>query len=330
MRPNIFLLHSGNETFVRLDREILSGFGDVNEFYARRKFPLDFFRFWSGVDRANIIFCWFASWNSFWVLFFAKILHKPSVLVVGGYDVANLPEANYGSQRGGIEKIVSRLALHLASVLLPFSLYSQKEARENCGISDSRMRMLYIGVLDPFDDLPDLQKEHIALTVGNLDWANLKRKGLEPFVRSAAQLPDVQFVLVGGWKDNAIEHLRAMASPNVLFTNRVSDEELLDYYRRASVYVQASLHEGFGLSVAEAMLAGCVPVVTRNGSLPEVVGECGVYPASPAPQDLAEAISAALQSPAELRLGCRNRILTEFPLERRRKALLELISNLVG
>ena len=34
---------------------------------------------------------------------------------------------------------------------------------------------------------------------------------------------------------------------------------LNDHYRRASVYVQASAHEGFGLSVAEGMLAGLHP-----------------------------------------------------------------------
>ena len=51
---------------------------------------------------------------------------------------------------------------------------------------------------------------------------------------------------------------------------------LNDYYRRASVYVQASAHEGFGLSVAEGMLAGCIPVTTRAGALPEVVGDVGI------------------------------------------------------
>jgi hypothetical protein len=71
--------------------------------------------------------------------------------------------------------------------------------------------------------------------------------------------------------------LRQAASPNVEFLGFVSDEELFSLYARASVYVQASMHEGFGLSVAEAMSAGCIPVVTRAGSLPEVVGDVGGF-----------------------------------------------------
>jgi len=326
--PKIFFLHTGQETFVRLDHDLLAAFANVDDFHARRKFPLNFARYWRGIAAAGLVFCWFAGWNSLWALWIAKILRKPSVLVIGGYDVANLPETDYGHQRFTWTRWISRLAMRLANVLLPFSWHSQKEAVENCGMDAARMNMQYIGVPDPFGGLPEYPKERLALTVGNLEWPNLKRKGLEAFVRVAKELPDVQFVLVGAWKDDAIGYLRSLASPNVLFTDRVSDEELLDYYRRASVYVQASLHEGFGLSVAEAMLAGCIPVVTPNGSLPEVVGECGVYARSPAPHDIAAAIQTALQVPAQLGQQARERILREFPLARRRDALLALVNGL--
>jgi glycosyltransferase involved in cell wall biosynthesis len=95
-------------------------------------------------------------------------------------------------------------------------------------------------------------------------------------VAAASRLPDVRFVFVGKWHDDAIAELRAIASENVEFTGWLSDEELRDMYRRAAVYVQASRHEGFGLAVAEAMLAGCVPVVMGVTAMPEVVGDAGV------------------------------------------------------
>ena len=61
---------------------------------------------------------------------------------------------------------------------------------------------------------------------------------------AAAELPDVRFVHVGKWLDDAIDELRPRATDNVEFTGWVSDEELHDWYRRAAVYVQVSRHEG--------------------------------------------------------------------------------------
>ena len=321
----IFFVHSGNETFVKLDRELLSTSFEVCDLYAARKFPADLPRYWRGVSETDLTFCWFASWNSFWALLLARVLGKPSIMVIGGYDVANLPVADYGSQRGGLEKWISRWGMNLANILLPFSNYSQQETEINAGASAGTMKMIYIGVPDPFGSISQIPRERIAITVGKVDRSNIRRKGLEPFVRSAAYLPDVQFVVVGPWADDSIDHLRSIASPNVVFSGRVTDEELLDYYKQASVYVQASLHEGFGLSVAEAMLAGCIPVVTKVGSLPEVVGDCGIYCASPEPSEVAKAIDIALNSSLLMREQARERILSQFPMEKRRKLLEEII-----
>jgi glycosyltransferase involved in cell wall biosynthesis len=256
-----------------------------------------------------------------------KLLRKPSILVIGGYDLANLPEADYGHQRAGLGKWISWLAMHLATKLITNSYYSQKEAQKNAGIPSQRVQVIYHGLPDPFGDLPSVGKERMALTVGKVDFPNLKRKGLQTFVEAAALLPDVQFVLVGDWADKAIDRLRALASANVLFTGRVSDEELLDYYRKASVYVQASLHEGFGLSVAEAMLAGCIPVVTRVGSLPEVVGDCGLYCLSNSWVSVSESIRSGLDLPLQERLKARNRVLMKFALGKRKEALLMELQN---
>jgi glycosyltransferase involved in cell wall biosynthesis len=327
MRPKIFFVHSGNETFVKLDRKLLSASFDVKDFYVARKFPAEFMLYWRGIKRADILFCWFASWNSFWALLIARIFRKPSIMVIGGYDVADLPIADYGHQRGGLKKRVSRWAMGLANILIPFSKYSQQEAEKNAGIRADCMKVIYIGVPDALVSLPTAVRERMALTVGKVEWPNLKRKGIEPFVCAAAYMSDVQFVVIGAWADDSIEYLRSIASSNVVFTGRVSDEELLDYYRRASVYVQASLHEGFGLSVAEAMLAGCIPVVTHEGSLPEVVGDCGFYITSPDTSDVVKAIETALNNSSLLmHVHARERVLSQFPMEKRRNSLEQIVN----
>ena len=95
-------------------------------------------------------------------------------------------------------------------------------------------------------------------------------------MQAARELPDVRFTLAGKWLDGSVERLRALAGENVELSGWLTQEELEAAYRRAAVYVQASRHEGFGLAVAEAMLAGCVPVVSNVTAMPEVVGDAGV------------------------------------------------------
>jgi glycosyltransferase involved in cell wall biosynthesis len=164
-----------------------------------------------------------------------------------------------------------------------------------------------------------------------VDRANLGRKGLRPFVAAAALLPDVGFELIGKHADDgAAEELRREAGENVTLTGWVSDDELHAAYLRAAVYVQASAHEGFGVSVAEAMLAGCVPVATRVGALPEVVGEAGILIDDAQPDTIARAITEALALGPEAGAAARTRVLDNFPVEARKRGLDSLVGKALG
>ena len=320
----ILFIHNALTEFVRLDLEELRKHYEVTEHYEKSRY-INPATLWKQVQEHDLVFGWFASWHTFLPLLMASVTHKPSVLIVGGYDVAKMPEIGYGHQRGGIKKWVSRRTMRFANRLATISLYSRDEAIRNAAIPKEQVSATYLGVPDQFGSLPPGPRARMALTVGNVDHDNLQRKGHEPFVRAAALLPDVNFVLVGNWKDDAIEHLRSIATPNVTFAGRVSNDALLDYYRRAAVYVQPSLHEGFGLSVAEAMLAGCVPVTTGAGALSEVTGECGLRLGSAEPAEIARGVQAALAFPDAERAAIRARILEEFPMSRRREQLRQLV-----
>lgn len=321
----ILFVHNGQERFVRDDFEILAQNHPVTDWYqpGRAYNPI---RLLQQISRHDLVFCWFASWHTLAPVLLAKAFGKPSVVVVGGYDTANVPEAGYGAQRGGLPKIVSRTVIRHATMLIVNSHAARKEAIANAGADPAKISVIYHGV-HPLPMGP-LEREPVALTVGNVWRENLLRKGLLPFVQAAAYLPEVRFVLVGRWCDDSIEDLKAIATPNVEFTGWVSDEELVGWYQRASVYVQASLHEGFGLSVAEAMTAGCIPVVSRNGSLPEVVSSLGMIIDNVEPQMMADAIRQTLKHPPALKESVHDRVLAEFPMVRRQTGLRNLIDSL--
>jgi glycosyltransferase involved in cell wall biosynthesis len=324
-RKRILYVHSRQASFIAIDREILADRFELEDLYQPGRLPNPIAVI-GGVLRADLVFAWFANWHSFLPITLAWLLRKPSVLIMGGFDTANMPDIGFGHQRGGLRMHASRWIFRRAGRLITHSNYTLSEIERNTPIPASRVKVLHLGVPDPFgEDAP--AKERAALTVGAIDRTTLVQKGQLPFVRAARELPDVSFVFAGKWLDDSVEELRAQATANVEFTGWLSDEDLLALYRRAAVYVQASRHEGFGLAVAEAMLAGCVPVVMNVTAMPEVVGEAGVLIESQRPEDVAEGIRQALGLGPDAARRARERILTSFPMESRRSGILQVVDE---
>jgi glycosyltransferase involved in cell wall biosynthesis len=322
----VLYVHSRKASFVAIDRELLAEEHEIEDLYqpGRVPNPLAVLR---GVRRADLVFGWFASWHTFLPIALAWLTRKPTVLIVGGFDTANMPDIGYGHQRGGLRAHASRWMMRRATRLVTNSNYSLSEIERNTPIAPETVTVIHHGVPDPFGELPDGPKERTALNVGAVDRSTLVQKGQVPFVKAAAELPDVSFVLAGKWLDDAVEELKAIAPPNVEVTGWLSDEDLLDRYRRAAVYVQASRHEGFGLAVAEAMLGGCVPVVMNVTAMPEVVGDAGVLIHSQEPREVAAGIAKALELGPDAGARARQRILDSFPMEGRREGILGVVRD---
>ena len=325
----VLFVHSRKARFVEIDRELLARRWQVEDWYQPGRWanPLAVLaRVW----RCDLIFGWFASWHTFWPITLAWLLRKPSVLITGGFDTASMPEIGYGFQTGGLRRVLSRWVIHRASALVTNSHYSLDEIERNLGLGSDRVTVVPHGIPDAFGSMPDKATADLVLTVGVVDRSNLLRKGLRPFVHAAAELPDVPFVVAGRWDDDAIGDLRRDASDNVRFTGWLPDDELDELFRRGSVYVQPSRHEGFGMSVAEAMLAGCIPVVTRAGALPEVVADVGIQLETADPHAIATAVRRALEMGPEARQRARDRVLERFNVEQRRQGLWSVIDRLVA
>ncbi len=317
----ILFLHANDASFVRADRRILEGAYDVRELdCSRGSSLLTIFQRMSGVD---LSYSWFALGHAARAVALGKLLRRPSIVVAGGWDVVSIPEISYGATRSRRGLARSRFVLRHSDGLLTFSESSRAAIRL---LSNRDSRVISLGV-DHAAFRPRGRKEDLVVSVGNVTRENLARKGMETFVRAAGFALDVPFVLAGAHVDDAIDYLRAIATPNVSFPGRLLDGALQDLFARAKVYAQLSYSEGFGLAVAEAMSAGCVPVVTKRGSLPELVAETGTYAPLGDPRATADAIRTALASG---RGGeARERVKKHYSFEQRKARLLEFVGGLM-
>jgi glycosyltransferase involved in cell wall biosynthesis/LmbE family N-acetylglucosaminyl deacetylase len=84
----------------------------------------------------------------------------------------------------------------------------------------------------------------------------------------------------------------------VEFIHSIPQRELLDHYRSATVLVNPSLSESFGMSLVEAMSVGCPVVATTAGGMPEIVthGQTGLLVEPADVTSLAEAIRTLLRN----------------------------------
>ncbi len=158
---------------------------------------------------------------------------------------------------------------------------------------------------------------------------------LEAFhVLSTQLVPEATLVLAGPMRLPAYEQTlrrlrRELGLASVLMTGSISPEELVAYYRGATVFACASDHEGLCVPVLEAM-AFDLPVIARaTAALPETIGDAGLLlPAGSDALMLAEAMAALIESGAdrdELRARGRERVATHFNADDARASFLEAL-----
>ncbi len=322
-KHKILFVYRHPDTFVKKDLDILKEKYEVIPFHTTKNLLKTTSKLVWDMRKVNLVFIWFAGWHAFLAVIFAKIFKKKSVVVAGGYDVAYVPEINYGVFCSWWRGRLAKWVLENADIILPFSEYSKKEVLKNA--NPKQIETVYLG-FDSDKYKPRGKKVKSVITVATVSKCNVLRKGLITIVESAKYLPNVQFLLVGKHSDESINVLKSHASSNIKFTGFLPFNKLLSYYQRAEVYLELLVHTGFGCAIAEAMLCGCVPVVTKIGSLPEVVGNVGFYVAHINPKETAETLKKALKSNKGKK--ARNRIKKLFRLDERKKELVSIIEKL--
>ena len=191
----------------------------------------------------------------------------PCVVTVHDVSFAREPELMSRKDRLVFRRVVPR-AVRRAARVLTVSERTKRDLVELWGVAEDRIVVTPNGV-DPAFSPGDGAHDYV-LAVGAIQQRKNQLAAFE-----AADAVGLPLVVAGPEKDRALAaELRARGAR---VEGYVDAERLAALYRGAACLVQASLYEGFGLPVLEAMASGTPVVAVHEPALEEVAGAAAVF-----------------------------------------------------
>ena len=167
------------------------------------------------------------------------------------------------------------------------SQHTKKDLIENYGLNPDLISVVHLGfdrhLFSPQPDPQILRKyslDKYLPYVGDMRFYKNLDRTLKAFDR--LPLKDYQFVITGKKDDFFYPQIKQQvrqlsASDRIIFLDYVPTADLPKLYSMAQCLVFASLYEGFGLPVLEAMACGCPVITSGTTSIPEVGGDSVLY-----------------------------------------------------
>ncbi|MCH5342481.1 MAG: glycosyltransferase family 4 protein [Acetatifactor sp.] len=190
------------------------------------------------------------------------------------------------------QKLLIPYAAKHSTYIFTVSNHAKNDIMEHYHVPEEKVIVTYNAVSDDFRklsveelDAKSLRnqfgiKEDYILSVCNLQ----PRKNLIRLIKAFRKLKEntschEQLVIVGkkAWMFNDILKEALSGADDVIFTDYVGRDDLIRLYNDAKIFVYPSFFEGFGIPPLEAMACDTPVAVADATSLPEVVGDAGMY-----------------------------------------------------
>ncbi|MFN8120811.1 MAG: glycosyltransferase family 1 protein [Thermoleophilia bacterium] len=221
---------------------------------------------------------------------------RPVVATIHDLSWELLPDAYPGGFRR-YARTFTRGTARRARTVIAVSAATADDLARIYGTDPAKIRVIHTGITPRTPS--DGPRDAMILHVGE----NEPRKRVPELIAAhaaylAAAPPDpapCRLVLAGagGGEEEAVA-VACDASQGCERLGYVDDTTLDDLYRRATLVVNNSAYEGFGLPVAEAMSAGCPVLVADTPALREAGGPEALVVDGTGPGALARALATAL------------------------------------
>ena len=286
---------------------------------------------------SDAFFSWFNDYHTTISLFWAKILGKPTTIIVGGFDAVSSRSLGYGIfLKKNFRQSLARLNYKTCDQIWVV----HNSLRDGCpnAKEDSATRSgirtfmpelktpIYV-VPTAYDNsfwrLESDKKPKSVITVANIsDSRTLERKGIPLFIDLARSLPDFHFTIAGILSR---KKLKSRLPANVQLLGTQTRDELKRLYGKHQFYFQGSKVEGLPNVLCEAMLCECIPLGKAVFGIPDAIGTTGlIFQAKDA---IPKAIKFLKSKKKYNGANARKQIKEEYPLERREKAFLGVLKK---
>ncbi len=345
MKPKLIYFYPNEASYVTKDLKILGEKYSILKLCVQpsKKWRLPFLMVYQKLIclwhfRAKYIVCQFAGYHSLMPVIIGNILGIKTVIILGGSDCASFPEINYGNYRKKLLGWFTAKSIENAKILSPvhekmigYDYEYENFSNERQGYSaftkptDALVKVIYNGFYTNVFKITGQKREKnfVAIAAYNRD-AVYYLKGIDLLEKAALNFPETTFTVVGV----SPQFLNKLRPSNLIFVPFVSAGELVEILNQHYFYCQLSISEGFPNALCEAMLCGCIPVVSNVCSMPDIVGNTGFVLQKRNEELLFEIIEDLLQRTdlELLTVASRNRVVENYSFEARRDELLKLLN----
>ncbi len=200
-------------------------------------------------------------------------------IVVTVYDMIHELFKNDGEFKGDNTIHRKKTLINKSSGIIAISESTKNDLIKIYDLNPDKIKVIYLAnSLDIEVKKDAILNEPYILIVGH----GAGYKNFSNFIKAFSVSKfknDIKCVCFGGgaFSKQEIEIMKKLSVEDRIIYYQGSDELLANLYKYAQLFVYPSKYEGFGLPPLEAMHYGTPVLVSNTSSIPEVVGNAGMY-----------------------------------------------------